>query len=259
MALKPWHFARSKSFRAAYWRNTGQRCLAIMTLENSQQPSLLPMELPSMSSAAGSHVKTSARRDMALALKANVVAYGLSTPDLLASYDRSSSSWRTSQRCLVEGWGEFSETWPRSGMMRNGTVFRLPPLVPTTDETAFDCGLPLRSVGTTTAKGQARRAATVWQRKSGNGRHQTLEITKRDVECTRPATIIPAAFSRYSGGSEFGEAWRTEPNVGRVAYGLPNGMDRIKGLGNAVVPQIPELIGYAIIDAIREAQQGEAA
>jgi DNA (cytosine-5)-methyltransferase 1 len=37
--------------------------------------------------------------------------------------------------------------------------------------------------------------------------------------------------------------------VGRVAYGVPNGVDRIAALGNAVVPQIPELIGRAILEA----------
>ena len=38
--------------------------------------------------------------------------------------------WRTWQRCLLEGWTEFLGRWPRSGTMRNGIVFRLPPLVP---------------------------------------------------------------------------------------------------------------------------------
>jgi len=33
--------------------------------------------------------------------------------------------------------------------------------------------------------------------------------------------------------------WATEPNVGRVAHGIPGRVDRLKGLGNAVVPQIP--------------------
>ena len=41
--------------------------------------------------------------------------------------------------------------------------------------------------------------------------------------------------------------WATEPNVGRVAHGVPNRVDRLKQLGNAVVPQIPELIGKAIL------------
>ena len=41
--------------------------------------------------------------------------------------------------------------------------------------------------------------------------------------------------------------WEVEPNVGRVADGVPNRMDRLKQLGNAVVPQIPELLGRAIL------------
>ena len=43
--------------------------------------------------------------------------------------------------------------------------------------------------------------------------------------------------------------WATEPDVGRVAHGIPNRVDRLKQLGNAVVPQIPELIGRAICQA----------
>lgn len=46
--------------------------------------------------------------------------------------------------------------------------------------------------------------------------------------------------------------WRAEPNVGRVANGIPNRVDRLRALGNAVVPQIPELIGRAIIQADRK-------
>ena len=47
----------------------------------------------------------------------------------------------------------------------------------------------------------------------------------------------------------FGAAWPTEPRVGRVANGVPDRSHRLKGLGNAVVPQIPELIGRAILEA----------
>jgi DNA (cytosine-5)-methyltransferase 1 len=43
--------------------------------------------------------------------------------------------------------------------------------------------------------------------------------------------------------------WSVEPAVGRVANGVPNRVDRLSGLGNAVVPQIPELIGRAILEA----------
>jgi DNA (cytosine-5)-methyltransferase 1 len=43
--------------------------------------------------------------------------------------------------------------------------------------------------------------------------------------------------------------WSSEPNVGRVAHGVPSRVDRLRCLGNAVVPQIPELIGRAIMRA----------
>lgn len=42
--------------------------------------------------------------------------------------------------------------------------------------------------------------------------------------------------------------WKIEPNVGRVANGVPGRVDRLKQLGNAVVPQIPEIIGRAILE-----------
>jgi DNA (cytosine-5)-methyltransferase 1 len=41
--------------------------------------------------------------------------------------------------------------------------------------------------------------------------------------------------------------WATEPSVGRVANGIPYGMDRLKGLGNAIVPQV----AYQILKTIR--------
>ena len=44
--------------------------------------------------------------------------------------------------------------------------------------------------------------------------------------------------------------WLVEPDVGRVAHGVPARVDRLRGLGNAVVPQIPEIIGRAIMSAV---------
>ena len=48
--------------------------------------------------------------------------------------------------------------------------------------------------------------------------------------------------------------WGAEPDVGRVAHGVPKRVDRLRALGNSVVPQIPEMIGRAIL-----AQQKEGA
>ena len=38
--------------------------------------------------------------------------------------------------------------------------------------------------------------------------------------------------------AEIGGDWEPEPSVGRVAHGIPKRVDRLKGLGNAVVPQV---------------------
>jgi DNA (cytosine-5)-methyltransferase 1 len=46
-----------------------------------------------------------------------------------------------------------------------------------------------------------------------------------------------------------GGFWSVEPDVGRVANGVPERAHRLAALGNAVVPQIPELIGRAILQA----------
>ena len=42
------------------------------------------------------------------------------------------------------------------------------------------------------------------------------------------------------------ETWLPEPNVGRVAHGVSRRVDRLKGLGNAIVPQIAEQIAITI-------------
>ncbi len=42
--------------------------------------------------------------------------------------------------------------------------------------------------------------------------------------------------------------WEPEPDVGRVAHGIPKRVDRLKGLGNAIVPQV----AYEILREIRK-------
>ena len=46
--------------------------------------------------------------------------------------------------------------------------------------------------------------------------------------------------------------WNVEPDVGRVAHGIPGRVYRLKGLGNSIVPKIAEEIGKAIIKAEKE-------
>ena len=43
-------------------------------------------------------------------------------------------------------------------------------------------------------------------------------------------------------------AWEAEPGMGRVADGVPEQVDRLASLGNALIPQIAEWIGRRIIE-----------
>ena len=56
---------------------------------------------------------------------------------------------------------------------------------------------------------------------------------------------LPQQFEGSS--SDVRGGWPVEPDVGRVVNGLPNRSHRIKALGNAVVPQIPQIIGQVIM------------
>lgn len=112
---------------------------------HSQGQYLLPMELQeSTLSPEASRAKTLALLESSAAwAKEPDQDYGPKSSDLLASYDLSSSSWRTSQLCLLaratgeaDGLAEFSETWPSAGMMLSGKTYRLEPWAIPTCESA---------------------------------------------------------------------------------------------------------------------------
>ena len=55
--------------------------------------------------------------------------------------------------------------------------------------------------------------------------------------------------SIFGTGVRPGGEWPPEPAVGRVADGVPGRVDRLRGLGNAVVPQVAEHVGRLIMAA----------
>ncbi len=60
------------------------------------------------------------------------------------------------------------------------------------------------------------------------------------------ARTDPRRFHAYAAGPDW---WAVEPDVGRMAHGVSARVDRLKGLGNAIVPQIAEWIGRQIVAA----------
>lgn len=76
------------------------------------------------------------------------------------------------------------------------------------------------------------------------------------ADSCRPRLEIGVLLARVQSGARFADAgpdtglgswWESEPRVGRVAHGIPARVDRLRALGNSLVPQIPELIGRAIM------------
>ena len=80
-------------------------------------------------------------------------------------------------------------------------------------------------------------AYTECQRQQGQGKHEQSSHSAqgRDWQTVE---------SEYGGSSNF---WATEPNVGRVANGIPHRVHRLKGLGNAQAP-LQAAIAYRLLN-----------
>ena len=80
-------------------------------------------------------VRTFPQPDEALASKEPDRECGDTWRESLAKYDPDTSMWKIPQSSLLEDSTEFSETWPRWGLMRDGVSYQQPTLVRHTKET----------------------------------------------------------------------------------------------------------------------------
>jgi len=90
-----------------------------------------------------------------------------------------------------------------------------------------------------------RKAVTPDNGSPGNVAHANGHHRQRgsgDVQMGRKRVSKEAPHDGLTGGTQ----WAAEPNVGRVANGVPSRVDRLRCLGNAVVPQVAERIGRLI-------------
>jgi DNA (cytosine-5)-methyltransferase 1 len=84
----------------------------------------------------------------------------------------------------------------------------------------------------------------VWDATYANG--------KRLAEREAQPRLSPRSVERASLG-DGGEThqWETEPGICRVVDGFPGRVDRVRALGNAVVPQVAEFIGIGIVQVMK--------
>lgn len=200
-------------------------------------------------------------------LPESVVDSGGNCYEPFAWYDRSTSSWRTWQRCFIEGWELFSETWPKAGMTRNGVAFRLMTSAPLTSGKEFGLlvQIPIKSnsIPSQKLRDAENRLPTVkeftrgWWERKGQKLHPTpIASDNRD----RGNISSPCVQRRLEKGKQITLS-QSLPGTGLVnprfiewLMGFPNGHTdclsptaAASALGNAVVPQIPELIGEKIM------------
>jgi len=96
---------------------------------------------------------------------------------------------------------------------------------------------------TSSSKGELRERQRIWSDPSEcstDVAHSEVERTQglrpSGIEESHPYAGQEVPLCRYERiGSSY---WETEPAVGRVADGIPHRVDRLKGLGNAIVPQV---------------------
>lgn len=82
---------------------------------------------------------------------------------------------------------------------------------------------------------------------SGSNDGRTLPDTNGTGCEELDPTSITEGHRFYTGNAFEGRNyWQVEPGVGKVANGVSNRVDRIKGLGNAIVPQVALEIFRAI-------------
>jgi DNA (cytosine-5)-methyltransferase 1 len=124
--------------------------------------------------------------------------------------------WKTWQLCFLEGWTEYSGTLAEIGF-----------------DAEWHC-IPAAAVGAP----HIRDRVFVIAYSNTNG--QRLE-KRQGKNASGTGAIFRAQPERD-------EWWSVEPNVGRVANGIPKRVDRLRGLGNAVVPQVAEYIGRQIVE-----------
>ena len=118
---------------------------------------------------------------------------------------------------------------------------------------AYANGSERRSVSGACERLERQHGLPQWAEGSGG-----LEPSSQDVADThgnhqqRRGGTLQMGWLRIAREiANYGDAgrtqWAAEPDVGRVAHGIPARVDRLRALGNAVVPQIAEIIGRAIM------------
>lgn len=155
-----------------------------------------------------------------------------------------SGLWSEYKRLIEETKPQYAIIENVSALRYNGLTLVLQDLCQIGYSAEFHC-IPASAVG---APHQRDRLWIVaYPDNSGLEGHTRHEDTRGEPDAS--GSIATQSLLRRTDAFPW---WSVEPAIRRVVDGVPNRVDRLKQLGNAVVPQIPELIGRAILERIKQ-------
>lgn len=141
----------------------------------------------SMSSAGASPAKIYRHAGAVLESTGREAVCGGTWPESFARWDRASCSWKTPQCSLLAGLDEWSETWPRWGMMLHGECSELMPWAYLITEPG--CGwLPTPLASDTRDRGDVGMPSI--QRRYAIGKQVSLSALFKGAQCPTCAEVI---------------------------------------------------------------------
>ena len=167
-------------------------------------------------------------------------------------------SFAGKQAGILEGkrsglWGEFARLIrtlrPRYVLVENVPGLLIQPGLGVVLRDLAECGYDAEwQVLSARAFGAPHLRKRVWIVAYHNGQHQQEYFGRNKLQ--KKSRESPFRWGRVS------KVWPTtdEPSVGGVAHGLPKRVDRLRGLGNAVIPQIVTFLGERIMEYDRHRQ-----
>lgn len=187
-----------------------------------------------MSYLADFPVRTSAQPEKEQESTASAPGSGQKWRASFAKFDQDSSSWKTHQHSLLGGLDEFSETWPRWGLMRAGECWERQTWAPITRETAS--GL-WPKIPTPTVCGNYNRKGIT--KKAGDGlatyvrKFPTATATAHkgwSVNHNRAETDDRLDYTVEREAHKSGESGRLNPEWVEWLMGFPSGWTELKPL-----------------------------
>jgi hypothetical protein len=226
-----------------------------------------------MSYRAAFHAQTLVPQEKAQELTEKPLECGEKWRGSFTKFDPNSFSWKTHQCSLLGDLEEFSETWPRWGLMRDGECWEQQMLVQTINVIVF--GLNPNEINHPPPPPHLHLDYTDSTYEQRNKRTQRASKKYAYIDCSSESEMAHTNSLRklQSQGSEHNQRgwagdcgaelahtrcertqvpfewqqptkqfadgpswWQVEPRLDRVAHGVAARMDRLKAIGNGQVP-----------------------